>query len=375
MRVVHLSTQHRPLDVRIYQKECRTLAARGFDTHLVVADPPVEELQGVRFHRFDKPSTWFRPGRVWQRLARMYEAAANLHGDVYHFHDPELITVGWMLKQRGARVIYDVHEDAPQEALTLNKGRAFEARMKSGAWSLLEQVAKRSFDAFVCATPYIAGKFPRPRTVTVQNYPMLAEFAESMASDAVLHRDRPACFLYAGGITAIRGVREMVRAFGMLPADDASRFALLGEFGPKELRDEVERLPGWERVDYAGLVSREEMQRHMRQARAGLVLFHPEKDHLDAFPNKMFEYMAAGLPVIASDFPLWRRIVGELGCGVVVDPLDPRAIASAMQRLLADPAEAEAMGRRGRDAVATRFNWETESRKLLNLYADLQRAA
>src|SRR4051812_41664500 len=108
MRIVHLTTQHRALDVRIYQKECRTLAARGFDTHLLVTDPPEPERHGVHFHRLRKSSSTFRPGRIWQRLARAYHAAASLRADIYHFHDPELITVGLLLKRRGARIIYDV---------------------------------------------------------------------------------------------------------------------------------------------------------------------------------------------------------------------------------------------------------------------------
>ena len=81
--------------------------------------------------------------------------------------------------------------------------------------------------------------------------------------------------------------------------------------------------------------------------------------------------MAAGVPVVASDFPLWRRIVGEAGCGLLVDPLDPAAIAGAIRRLLSDPAEAEAMGRRGRAAILDRFAWHTEEAKLLALYSHL----
>src|SRR3954462_2341395 len=126
MRIVHITTQHRPLDVRIFQKECRTLAAHGFDVQLLVAEPPSEPVDGVHFRKLRQSASTFRPGRIWQRLQSAYRAAAKLGADVYHFHDPELIPIGLLLKQSGARVIYDVHEDAPQEALSLNKDRPVE---------------------------------------------------------------------------------------------------------------------------------------------------------------------------------------------------------------------------------------------------------
>jgi hypothetical protein len=85
----------------------------------------------------------------------------------------------------------------------------------------------------------------------------------------------------------------------------------------------------------------------------------------------MFEYMAAGIPVIASDFPLWRSIVMGAGCGLLVNPRDPSSIAKAISYLLTHDAEAEAMGKRGRAAVKLQYNWNTEERKLLNFYASL----
>jgi glycosyltransferase involved in cell wall biosynthesis len=81
--------------------------------------------------------------------------------------------------------------------------------------------------------------------------------------------------------------------------------------------------------------------------------------------------MSAGLPVIASDYPRWREIVDDAGCGLLVDPTDPAAIAAAMQWILDHPEEAEAMGERGRRAILDRYSWDREADKLIELYATL----
>ncbi|HEV3262040.1 MAG TPA: glycosyltransferase family 4 protein [Gemmataceae bacterium] len=373
MRVVHLSTIHQALDVRIFHKECRTVAAGGYRVHYLVADPPAPELAGVVFHAFRRPSRAFRYWRICNRLLNVYRQAAALRAHVYHFHDPELIPVGILLKLTGARVIYDVHEDSPQEAISLNRDRPLAGRLKSLVWRVFEAAAMPALDAFICATPRIARKFPRAKTITVHNFPRLDEFPPlPPCHPCSRSASRPNHVVYVGGITAIRGALEMVQAMSLLPAQLQAKLVLVGDFLPPELKAEAERLPGWDRVEALSWQPRDAVVQQLLDAKVALVLIHPERDHLDALPNKLFEYMAAGLPVVASDFPLWRRIIEGAGCGLVVDPLDTRAIAGAVRYLLEHPEEAEAMGKRGRQAVLAEYNWETEARKLLGLYRELE---
>jgi glycosyltransferase involved in cell wall biosynthesis len=358
-----MSTLHSALDVRIFQKECRALAAAGHEVHYLVQNPPLPSLDGVQFRRFRRPEGAFRPGRIGRRLAEMHRRARDLRADVYHFHNPELIPVGLLLKRIGARVIYDVHEHSPQEAITLNKDRPWDGRWKAWAWTILEKWAMRSLDAFVCATPAIARGFPPDKTITVRNFPPLVE-----AEMEVAYARRPHHLAYTGLISGVRGIREMIRALEFLPEGSAARLHMAGNFSEPKVQAEVQQLPGWRRVHFVGYQSRGAVQALLAQARLGLVLYHPEPDHLEAEPNKLFEYMAAGLPVVASDFPHWRKIVAQSGSGLVVDPRDPGAIARAVQYLLDHPADAEEMGRRGRREVVCQYNWEAEARKLVELY-------
>lgn len=366
-RVVHLTTAHSPTDVRIFEKQCRSLAAAGYDVHLVAPDALEGTARdGVMMHRTEKPLTGFRPVRIIRRFVNAYRAARALDADLYHFHDCELIPTGCALKLSGARVVYDVHEHFPLEAFSINKNRPVRAVTLSLAWRGLEAVARRVLDGFVGATPVIAARFPRRRTVLVQNYPLLADFPPPLPTAYAEAR-----IVYAGGISRIRGIRETVQALALLPPGSPIRFTLLGHFSDPAFEAELRALPGWARVDYAGFAPRQQMVAELARCRAGLVLFHPERDHVDAQPNKLFEYMAAGLPVIASNFPLWREIVEASGSGLCVDPLDPRAIARAIERVALDGPLAAKTGARGRDAVERRLNWEREAETLRAFYARL----
>jgi glycosyltransferase involved in cell wall biosynthesis len=198
--------------------------------------------------------------------------------------------------------------------------------------------------------------------VDISNFPLQRELSTVAAAPASA---RAVC--YVGGIGIIRGAVEMISAFEQLDAT----LILAGKFENPRTEARLRALPGWRKVDYRGLVSREQVRAIMASSRAGLLFFHPEPNHVDAQPNKMFEYMSAGLPVLASDFPLWRELLEASGAGRCANPLDGAAIARAIDELLADPAAALAMGERGRAAVRERFQWAHEERKLVALYREL----
>jgi glycosyltransferase involved in cell wall biosynthesis len=369
---LHLTTRHAPLDTRIFYKECCTLAAAGHDVMLAAPDA-IEGMQdGVRLHRLWPSERGPRPLRIAARLLEARRAATALRPQVVHFHDPELIPVGLALRAHGMRVVYDVHEDTPREARTVLADASFRRAVYPFVWTALEAATKTRLDGFVCATPTIAAGFPADRTVLVRNFPRLEEFATARARPAGVHRGGGHDIVYVGGLTEQRGVREMLDALARLPANPAPRLVLVGDFRPPDLGQALAKHPGWARVEWRGFQTREGVAAALSTARVGLVLVHPTPEHRMSYPVKLFEYMAAGLPVIASDFPLWREFVHDTGAGLLVDPLNPLAIAEAIGRLLADPAEAEAMGSRGAAAVRAQYDWEPEGEKLVRFYAQLE---
>jgi glycosyltransferase involved in cell wall biosynthesis len=361
-----LTTVHSPFDVRIFHKQAKSLFRAGYDVTLVAQHDKDEVVDGVKILALKKPRN--RLERIIKTTSEAYRKALLVDSDIYHFHDPELLPIGVKLKKRGKKVIYDVHEDVPRQ--TLSKHYLPVMIRQPLAWTIgaVEWIGAKVFDAIASATPKIAKRFPAHKTVSIQNFPLLNELAGCLQ---IPYLKRPESFVYIGDITLIRGAREMVCAVGHLKTIANARLSLAGDFVPPMLHNELKSLGGWPLVDYHGHVSREQVASLLNSARAGLVTLHPIVNYIDSYPVKMFEYMSVGLPVIASDFPLWRQIIDGAGCGLLVDPLDPAAIAEAMRWILEHPAEAEEMGKRGRSAVERVYNWDSEAAKLKDMYKKL----
>lgn len=294
---------------------------------------------------------------------RVLEVALRLDATVFHLHDPELIPAGLQLKRLGRVVIFDAHEDVPMQLLAKPYLNPAARRLLSSAFGAYERYACRRFDGIIAATPFIAEKFKQinPHTIDVNNYPLAEEFDAAASWE---HKRREVC--YVGSIAAVRGIRELVRACALVRTD--TRLALAGQFSEPALEAEVRAYPAWHRVRSLGHQDRAGVRDVMAASMAGLVTLHPERNYLDALPVKMFEYMAAGIPVIASDIPLWRSIVEGSRCGVCVDPMDPGAIAEAIDYFVQRPELARQMGCNGRRAILDTYNWPVESAKLINFY-------
>ncbi len=362
-RVAHLTSVHSVFDVRIFQKECRSLAKAGYEVVLIAPHHQSETVDGVRIEPVRGNAS--RRRRMTTTALDVWRKAMETRADLYHFHDPELLPVGVLLKAAGKRVIYDAHENVAKDILNKPWMAASSRQAVSKGTAALEWLSCKTFDAIIAATPAIANLFPANKTVLVQNYPRSEEF---LTKTSVPFSERRNTVLYLGGIEGLKGAREMVAAMAKVPERLAAKLLLLGNLEGPELASDLARSPGWQHTQHLGFQGRPEVARIASHAKVGLVLFHPAPNYDDSQPNKLFEYMSAGLPVIASNFPHWKELIERIDGGLTVDPLDPAAIARAITWVLENPAKAEAMGKRCQAAVRSTYNWATQEQSLLRIY-------
>ncbi len=369
MKVCHLTSVHPSEDIRIFVKECRFLQQDGFDTTLIVANSDTYIKDGVKITGVEV-NAGSRYMRILKGPVNVYKKALEIDADLYHFHDPELLPVGLLLKRKGKKVIYDVHEDVPEQVLSKEWIPGFLRRSISKTVKMIEKFASKRFDAVVTATPTINNRFKtyNPKSVTIHNFPITNELITEELPGGKEHQNN---VIYIGGITHLRGIVEMTDAMEVVNQSELITLTLAGKFSPESLEVQVKKQQGWQFVNHAGWLNREQVKEHLGQAFAGLVLLHPEPRYVVSYPIKLFEYMSAGIPVIASNFPLWKEIIEDSQCGVVVDPLNIEEIAEAILRFKRNPDQAAEMGRNGREAILTKYSWENEAARLVTLYKEL----
>jgi len=338
----------------------------GYDVTLIAQHDGNTVVEGVRVIGLPRPRN--RLSRIFGLAWQAFRLALYQRADIYHFHDPELLLIGVLLKLfTRAKVIYDVHEDVPQQILTKYWIPRPLRKPLSVVFNAFEKLLAQMLDAVVAATEGIADKFRAHNPVVVHNYPDLKMVPNSSAPKEKNEK----VLVYVGGISKLRGAVEMVRALEYLEHVKDLRLDLIGRFEPLGLKKELQALPGYRRVRYLGWLQPKDIYKHLQTADIGLVCLHPDPRYVVGWPVKLFEYMAAGLPVIASNFPLWQEIVEGNNCGICVDPLNPKAIAEAIEYLVTHSEEARKMGENGRRAVMEKYNWEREGEKLIKLYEEL----
>lgn len=364
-KICHLTSVHARYDTRILLKECSSLANNGFEVHLVVADSKGdEEYNGIKIH--DVGQSRGRLKRFYKTTEKVYRKGLEIDADIYHFHDPELLPKGMKLKKAGKKVIYDTHEDLPRQLMSKHYISLILRKPLSVILEWYEDYAAKKLDHIITATPHIKKRFSKlnKATTAINNYPLLSELNTEITN----WNDKKDEICYIGSITQIRGLEEVLDAVGQL---EGINLNLAGSFSPHAFKSNLEQKEGWQNTNFLGQINRDEVKRVLRASKVGVVTFLPFGNHTHSQPNKLFEYMSQGIPLVASNFDLWKEIIEKVNCGICVDPKNPSAIANAITSLIKDDERSKKMGQNGRDAVLNTYNWESEEKKLIAIYKNI----
>lgn len=366
IRVCHVTSIHSAKDVRIFHKECISLT-KEYEVYLVAPNVENETVRGVHILGVPLPE-----GRLKKLfcLSRVYRKALAVDASVYHFHDPELMFIGLKLRRKGKKVVFDSHEDVPRQIFTKEYLPSWLKKPISVVYAAIEKCCLKRYDALISVTPSIVDRLVtiNQNTVMVTNYPQIKEMNTNQRVDG--ENTDYVCF--AGGVSQQYMHEYILDAL----KHTQTRYLLAGQAYPSYL-EKLKRHESWNLVDYLGVVSHEEVSDIYQKSKVGLVL-------LDYTPNagghrgslgvlKMFEYMMAGIPVVATDFDLWKEIVEGNDCGRCVDPHNVKAIANAINYFIDNPEKAYEAGEKGRKAVLEKYNWNTQEAILLGLYKRLTR--
>ncbi len=365
IKITHLTSAHPRYDTRIFIKECCSLSeVENYQVSLIVADGlGDEEKSGVVI--FDIGKIEGRINRIFKTTKKVLDKAIELDSDIYHLHDPELMPIGLKLKKKGKKVIFDAHEDLPKQLLAKPYLSNMVKKPLSLLVSMYEKYACGKFDYVVAATPYIRDKFlVFTQSIDVNNYPIIQELSNDVPWEA---RKNQVC--YVGVIAKIRGNLENVQA--MAYVNQETSFKLAGMTYEHSFFEALESNENWHRINFVGKLDRRGVKELLQESQMGLVTLHPTLNYIDALPVKMFEYMLAGIPVIASNFKILKDIIDKEHCGLCVNPLDAKAIGEAIEYLAKHNEEAKTMGENGKKAVQERYNWGREEKKLLKIYEEL----
>jgi glycosyltransferase involved in cell wall biosynthesis len=361
--ICHVTSVHKVYDGRIFEKECRSLVKAGYEVHLVAPNAVDHKKDGVIIHGVEVK----KPGRIYRIFTftnKIYRKALEIDAEIYHFHDPELLPLIRKLKKKGKIVIFDSHESVPEQIMSKEYIPILFRNLISKIYKLYEKKILKGVDAIITVTPHILDRLCKinPNTIQVTNYPIISELTPDQSNPT-----NSICF--AGTIDPLWMHENIIDS--IKPTPDIS-YHLAGPINDSYLRLLTSR---GENVKYFGKLPNSEVIKFIRNSKIGMALYDysPELgNNIGTLGNtKIFEYMWAGVPVICTDFLLWKNIFEERNCGICVNPRDVKAISGAIEFIMKNPKRAKVMALNGQQAVRTEYNWNSQEKILLKLYKEL----
>jgi len=355
-------------DTRIFWKQCCSLASEGYDVYILTNDGLPDEIkENIKIIACE---TYYKKRfqTILKAKSTFLKKALEIDADIYQLHGPELIPLGLALKKYNKIIFYDAHEDLPQQILEKEWIPQIARKPLS---ILIEHYLKYSlskFDELFTVTPHIVERLKKiTNTVTmITNYPIVYE-NNFFSFEEYDKRGNILCFI--GTVSSASNHENILEALSNI---DNVKYHIAGTFYPESYIKNLSNIKAWSKVQFFGRLSKEDLKLFLKRVSIGIVIFDYNRNlgyKIGTLGNnKLFEYMEAGLPIICTDFDLWKEIIDKYNCGIYVQPNDIEGIKNAICYLINNKKEAYEMGQNGRKAVLLEYNWETQEKEYLKIF-------
>lgn len=354
-----VTSMHPVFDLRVFKKESVSLA-KMYNTFLVAANVGDQEIEGVHIRGF-KQST----NRMKKMLStkNLLNKLVEIDADIYHFHDPELLSVGLKMKKKGKKIIFDSHENYSTILLSTSWIPKPMRKLAARVYTQYERYCLKRYDAVISVTSFIVDRLKKINSETYQvtNYPLFHDVPDN--------REWGKSVCFAGGIDKWWMHHNIVKAIEKTNAS----YELAGVSPNSSYFDSLTQTKGWEHVVFRGKLQQDEVMSFMQKSSAGMNVSSYDDPNAgnkigSLGVQKLFEYMMAGIPIICSDHDVWHEIITKNDCGICVDPNDINQITDAINYLINNPEEAKRMGDNAYRAVQTEYNWQSQEKELYKIY-------
>lgn len=373
LNVCMLTTSHPPYSPRIFDRESKSLNRNGYSVSIIAPSDRKEkkEVDGINIITVKKPSEKYLH---FITMYRIFKAGLKQKCDVYHCHEPGSLLICIILKLiKKNNVIYDAHEHYPsliaENALFPN----YTKKMIEFFLDNIERNLCKSSDKIITVNHTLKTRYDvyKPTTI-LYNVPPLNIFSPKNTEKSAK------TIIYTGNVNKKRGLDFLLHSLHIIKNDHQDvKLLIVGSISDtNEFKTWVESYINdnnlTENFQLTGWVPYEELVEYTQNSTLGVILFQPTYyNNIIGLPNKLFEYMACQIPVVASNLPEIRYVIEDVHCGFLVDPTNSNDIAKAICSIIENPDEAKVMGYNGRKAVEEIYNWENMEKRLLKLYGEL----
>lgn len=367
-KVCHVISGYYRNDPRVFQRQCKSLKEAGFSVSILTNDDqPDEILDGIPIYSTN--NYWGSRMKILLFAKKQFlQRAIEIDADIYQMHSPELLSLGIELQKRGKVVVYDAHEDLPKHILEKDWLPQLARKPLSVIVEAYMNKMLKKYDGIVSPHSHVvdALKLINNNTVLITNFAKVLPREEVSQSD-YMKRDQVICYsgtvyLHSNQVAILDAIKDMPEV----------TYNIAGYMTP-EYQALLSQHVAYPKINYIGRIPWADLQGFYNQARIGVVIIDykmnlGQKRGTYAV-NKMFEYMEAALPVVCTDYDLWKDIVDEFNCGICVQPGNVEEIKKAITYLLSNPDQAYQMGQNGRRAILEKFNWKTQHEVYVELFS------